>query len=774
MPSCRLIQRWAAAAAVLLLIPAGSHAAGGFKYALPIGVKNPSGLTLAIDGRGIDANGYRSVMIEVIPRGNKPLPADRQLRVVLEFSKYAAENTAKISQIIELPEGSTSVKATVLVPQSAAWTNLAIETYEGGEKLKDLSHENFRWASTTGWSWTEARPALLFIDSHVPPRADRDSAVDAFQKNAADASPTYMLPDVRPLLTLFPDITNTGGPPAPSPGTSLSSATKISDTALLSIIASRTRTEMLAPAELPSRWVELSQYDIAVISLSDLQQMAKTHSSQLVALRNWLSTGPVLIVYGIGSDFARLAALEEMLELGPLPVDAKDDTELRGWTHPNDKDRTAGLHTPFDEDSMAAAVPVPRRPRTFAQMPAAKSKPPTDMADVVSSAPSGIHSFIFRRAATGCVVAIASDKPFPGSPKDWTWISNSTENHWKWFRRSGLSLHRTNHDYWKFLIPGVGEAPVVSFLLLVSLFAVAIGPVNYLLLGRQRRLYLLLLTVPVGAALVTVSLFAFALFSDGFSMRLRMRSFADLDQQTGRAAVWSRQSYYAAMAPSQGLVFPEDATVFPIAHEPSARGNDRATLLAWDGDQQLRRGFLSSRTATQFMVCRATTSKARLLVTEGTQGSQPPKVENRLATRIQYVLLRDSRGDYFAGQAIADQQSKELGKIDLTAAATAMSKLALAVKPTEPHGYDPNLHDDNLFLRIGARYSRMTSSDSGAGDPSMEKSLLETNIAAALEPTTHPLVPGTYIAIVESSPLVVSGVPRAREEASLHVIRGRY
>src|SRR5207248_1326194 len=159
---------------------------------------------------------------------------------------------------------------------------------------------------------------------------------------------------------------------------------------------------------------------------------------------------------------------------------------------------------------------------------------------------------------------------------------------------------------------------------------------------------------------------------------------------------------------------------------------------------------------------------------EGAAAGQPPKIENRLTTAIHYLLLRDSRGDYFAGQLLADKQSKELSKIDVEAAAAAMVKLAEAVKPAEPHGYDPRFYDDNMFLRLGPRYTRMASSDSSAGDPSMSQSLLEMNINAAIHPAGYTLAPRSYIAIVATSPLVVSGVPRAREEASFHIIRGRY
>jgi hypothetical protein len=257
-----------------------------------------------------------------------------------------------------------------------------------------------------------------------------------------------------------------------------------------------------------------------------------------------------------------------------------------------------------------------------------------------------------------------------------------SESHWQSFKRTGFSQQRTNPDYWKLLIPGVGEAPVISYLLFVSLFAVVIGPINYLLLDRARRLYLLLVTVPAGAVLVTASLFAFAVVSDGLTMRLRVRSFADLDQQTGRAAVWSRQSYYAAIAPSRGLRFPEDTTVFPIVYEPGDSHHDKSTSLVWDGEQQLRGGYLSSRTASQFMVCRATNTKEKLVVREGADSSRPLTVENHLATNIKYLLLRDRRGDYFFAKSIRDKAAFRLNDWP------PPSRVDATTRASESYGYD--------------------------------------------------------------------------------------
>ena len=268
-------------------------------------------------------------------------------------------------------------------------------------------------------------------------------------------------------------------------------------------------------------------------------------------------------------------------------------------------------------------------------------------------------------AGLGVIVAIASDNPFPGQDTDWIWIFNSVpRSHWMWYQRNGFSLHRENADYWTFLIPGVGEAPALSFLILVSLFAVVIGPVNYLLLGKTGRYYLLLITVPVGALLVTGGLFAYAIVTDGLGVKLRARSFTDLDQHSGRAVAWSRQSYYAAIAPSRGLTFPGDATVFPILYQPGQRfsGGERPdNRLDWDDQQNLTRGYITSRTTTQFMVLRATQSQAKLAVTRGPLGRPAARSHQRAPGRDPASHPPRQPGRLLAGQRPGRRQGHRTG-----------------------------------------------------------------------------------------------------------------
>jgi len=768
--------------ALVICCAAAALAGNGMQIGLPVGaIKNKSGLHLTIDGRGVDANGYRPVKIQVTPWPPKPLVADRQIRVVIKPHTYAGVSSPEVSQVIELPEGSITTTAVFSMPQTSMWHGIEVKTFEGGQLWEDLSNRHLAWSRTNYWDWSEARPTMLFIDSDVPPQPGRDAAINSYRTTGADPAPTHDLPDVRTLVWLFPDPNNTAGSPQAAGTTAPAiNAPRATDVMLLSQINDLPRIEMLAPAELPEKWIDLSQYDVAAISLADLQSLAENEPARLAALRDWVSTGPLLVVYGVGNDFEQLTAAEKLLALPPLAPETNRPAGPDNWTLPDRKFKRADLLTPFSPDYGVNARRMSSlrgRKRVTVVRDKELDVESTAEKDDKASKSSGPPPFVFRRAGMGCVAAIASDQPFPGKNTDWIWLFNAVpDNHWKWFRREGFSLHRANDSYWECLIPGVGEAPVVSFLLLVSLFAVVIGPVNYVLLGRSRRLYLLLLTVPAGAAIVTLGLIAYALATDGLGVRLRTRSYVELDQRTGRAVGWARQSYYASITPSQGLKFPNDTTVFPIVAQPRPRGGNRASgTLVWDEGQNLRSGFLASRTATQFMLQRAAASEAKLMVREGQAPGQPPRVENKLDTNALYLLLRDRRGDYFAGKQLVSEAATALAAIEPAAAEKELEQLWKAVELKTPERFHAEFDRNNALTFLFVRnYGWNSGQDASAGQPLMESGLLETNLEEAFQPVKHPLAPGSYMAVVNSSVVVPAGVSRVSEEASLHVIRGRY
>jgi hypothetical protein len=187
----------------------------------------------------------------------------------------------------------------------------------------------------------------------------------------------------------------------------------------------------------------------------------------------------------------------------------------------------------------------------------------------------------------------------------------------------------------------------------------------------------------------------------------------------------------------------------------------------------LTRGYLSSRTATQYMVQRVTESKARLEVREGSATGQPPEVANHLQTGIRLLVLRDSRGQLWLVEGLDSEASATLTATTDKAAADLLAKFLAKDPPGFPRDYDPELHTNSAISIFMPNYGAWYNVDTASSMPVMATSLLETNLAAAIDPAQQ-LAPGRYLAVTETSTVVPYGVPRVREEASLHMIRGRY
>ena len=168
------------------------------------------------------------------------------------------------------------------------------------------------------------------------------------------------------------------------------------------------------------------------------------------------------------------------------------------------------------------------------------------------------------------------------------------------------------------------------------------------------------------------------------------------------------------------------------------------------------------------MVLRAGQSKARLAVRTS---AQPPQVTNQLEAQVHYLLLRDARGAYWTGEKIAADAAASLAPTDLAQASLRLQKLYRENPLALPRGFDPEQASDVNWLIPQGFGGNIDSSNP---QPAMASGLLEANLAAAMRPTFQPLEKGTYIAVLARSPVVPYGVPRVREEASLHVLRGRW
>ncbi len=753
------VVRWLILLTLLAAIPARLEAWSGGVIHLPQGNKRPkNGLRLVIDTRWVDANGYRPVRIEAINWPLGPTLADRSIRVVIEPGSWRGSRPAvHVSGQIEIPEGAARGETVLAVPQSDQWGSIWVAAYEDGALLKDVS-ESVGIPTQFYANGSEAIPSILIIDSDAP---TRDAREQQLRQPALGGSPAgkaesvRRLPDVRQLATLFPPSNYYRGGQFQVPPDD-----QLDDLGTLRMLENVARVELLTPRDLPTRWIDYSCFDLVFISLADLKTLAASQPPVWQALCDWLASGPTLCVYDMELSDKRLAELEALLGLAGSAEPKRDGASQGCWQTANPSRIAENIRalqprggTSYEVEAEKAAS----QPPSPAASPARKPEP-----------------FVVRPFYRGRVVAMQAGEPLAARAPEAAWLFNELGGPaWMWYQRHGLSLHRANDDYWNWLVPGIGRAPVGSFLILITAFVIVIGPINYFLLRRRRRLYLLLVSVPLGAALVTLTLFAYALISDGLGVRVRVRSFTEIDQRAGRAVSWSRQSYYAGLAPTGGLTFPETAAVFPLEQYPAGRqqGELGTQWLVWGEGQNLASGYISSRSTVQFLVVESGPSSRALLVESG-PGDAEAWATNRLDATIDRLVVKDGQGRTLGTTQLDPGQRRRLNAIDPAAAQHELQQMLVANTPAYPPGYHPTFSGALGFR--GNYYRGWSDVDQELKAPTLGTGILERSLQATLNADVQTWLPRSYVALTRTAPGVSLGYGRAHEEASFHVVLGTW
>jgi hypothetical protein len=732
--------------------------------------------TMDLESHWVSGNGYRPVKVTInnVPAG--PTTFDRDFRVRLTpHGYYGDEGNVQVEAYVEMPEGTSAGTAWVAVPQVDGWNYVDVEVREGGRRIEELSENavDFSSSGARGPSgYGEAMPSVLFIDSNTPDFTYRQR----LQRGAMGAPmPTYDLPDLRTWNAIAPNINDRYGNRSNIQSDD-DSAVRATDTDSLNLANQMPKVEILNFDQLPDQWLHYTCLDLIIISIDDLRVLAKKQPKQWAAIVEWTRSGPTLIVTGMGAEFEHLNELNKLVGFLPeAPADGQLP-EHAGWQKARDEfayGRVNAVEKILETDNGVNYSVQGNDGSTIRKNPQLSvdgQKPP----------------FAIRPLGLGRVAAMAKAEPLAKGSPDMAWLLNQLESrNWTSYQRHGISFARQNSDFMTFLVEGTGKVPVLSFLVLITLFVIIIGPVNYVLLKHWRRLYVLLVTVPAGAAIVTISLFSYALLSDGLGVRLRARSYTRLDQRDGQSFTWARQSYYAGLAPSGGLRFPPNAAVYPIEEQPRNRSSGRRRELAWTDDhQQLRSGYISSRQTAQYLVLSGGKSERKLVVKSGA----PPKVVNQLGAPIKHLALRDKDGNYFHLQDLVADEEKTLlvptdvKKKDLTPA----EKYAIALKPfgelynerrpTMPIGYQTNEYGGGLLGFSQGGYPGYGYDPYGRNlpTPTFGTSILERELLRTATNSSSQLEPGSYVALLERSPDMPVGYPETEERGSFHILEGRW
>ena len=479
-------------------------------------------------------------------------------------------------------------------------------------------------------------------------------------------------------------------------------------------------------ADFPRRWIEYSCLDVIALSTAELQQLSQQNSAAFTAMSRWVRTGGELWVCDVGNELESLPAVCKLLQMPDLilPTSAeagKDSNEVdnlrasnqnrpaaNGWGPQRFRrsnrdnmvvtDRTSG-ETRVTNDPQEIAVYqnnsnyVVTAPDAGSIAQSSSPRFPQDSSQwfveqrfdlgLVRAFRGPNEAALFSQSTPIVNPNVAANSNLTGQiPRV---LAIALRNTRIWENRHGMVPDSGHPEFAKLLVPGVGLAPVTQFQILISLFVVLIGPFNYWILKRFKRLHLLVLTVPLAAGATTAALFAYAILADGFATTVRAHSFTTLDQRTGEAACWARLSYYSGLAPGRGLTMPADVVVYPILPSWSTEANRvmQRSVIWEENEASLTRGWLNSRTPTQYLTLRARKSPNRLNVQSGGGKAQ---VTNRLGTTIRELLLVDEAGDFYSGAEIANDATVALQPTSRTDAAQSIGKLVRDNQPEVPVG----------------------------------------------------------------------------------------
>lgn len=732
----------------------------------PVASVTAHGLTVSVETTW-PAGHYQPLLIRAaaVP----PAAAtDRRLSLVAQAHTYLQEpKQLHVQQWITVPGNGATVQTWLALPSVPEAGQLQVRVYENGRDLKGLAQYVGINQVNNGWYGAVGAPLILAIDDAAPDSTQLRLALPHDYMQGWDWRTGQQLAysdAPQPLETLV------HCPPA---------------------------------LALPTRWIDYTALDVVALPVEKAQQLSREQPAVWQAIRRWCAAGGNLWLYMCGGDqFERLPEVEELVGHMPAAAPAGEanlPAERPGWYKPQPKHYVPRvLDASFDSAYASIEQQVQQRKQQAAAQAAKQAAGITIGGVTIGDAPPATGTagqqagkddeedferapaptpperahFVWRPYGLGTVCAMRTGSAFAGTPTEWGAVLNTLgPQRWNWERRYGLQAGMENVDFWRMLIPEVGFASVWTFQALITGFVLVVGPLNYWWFRRRKTLHALLVTVPLAALLATGGLVAYALAADGLQTRFRARSVTLLDQSSQDAVCWSWQSYYAGLTPSDGLVFDEQTYVTPIGPVTGATlgGGDRDRYLVWDGQQRMRRGWLSARTPTQLLALRSRTVSANLSLLPAATEGEPPSVRNDLGVDVDELYWMDSAGRCFHAAALPDGAAAAGTPMD---AAETHRRLS-ALDASQVLQFPREMQKSGLAAP-GQTWLRMfTWAQTSPLDLRSGESLGERTREQALAQQLW-LAPGRYVAVTRRGVEVDAGLPRVEESGSFHVVLGQW
>lgn len=210
-------------------------------------------------------------------------------------------------------------------------------------------------------------------------------------------------------------------------------------------------------------------------------------------------------------------------------------------------------------------------------------------------------------------------------------------------------------------------APLGRFLLIITLFTLAIGP-GSIWVARRRGPAALLVTIPGTAFVTCLAIVGYSLVADGFTVHAASYSFTLLDNKQHRLVTTGLTAYYANLAPSKARFAPGTMLVAPWEE----RRERYIASLDWRDGLTVGGDFVPSRTYREWGFVSVEPSRARLVVK---QKGDAWIVQNALGERLHSVVVNVD-GTFFTARDVREggEAALEPGNNMSALSSTGMSR----------------------------------------------------------------------------------------------------
>lgn len=613
---------------------------------MPVVGARPLGFTTQLEIAEDSSAGYVPVRITVNAVGN--LPADR--RLVYRFQttpggQLPPQNGLTVDLPINVAQGTKSQRFVRYLPKWSAGQALDITVLEDGRVLEGYD-------AAIGSVLRANRPPLTLLQN--------EHLTDWVFISANDQPDAKIVARLREVL-----------PPMFVPRVAINRTLDPAFGPTLQAIGQRS---------LPSDWRAYQRFDIIAIKTETLAKLPGK-AEAFGAIRGWILNGGVIVILDAPSPRTVLDKLnfrwtDEISSTERINVVARDFYYHLGVEESSLKDRFRNLQP-------ANAGPG------LQTYPLDAAKAFQDELDQIAQTPrlspeEWNETIWLQPAGAGYVIGIVEKYSGAALPTraELTIAARTMSGRSSPTLRRGVDPLIGDGRFSRWLIPGVAQPPVYTFIGLLTSFVILVGPIAYRRTSKYGRSYLMFAIAPALALITTLAMFGYGIVSDGFGTVVRVRQVTWIDGRSGDAGERIRSTYFAGVRPGGGLRFPGNAEVigYPQATGDSWEDHNQASpetigrILIRDDSQIFDSSFLPSRQQRQFVVHQPRHKVGYLRLTGGRDGTAP-NIESSFDFVLHKVVVRDRDGNYWFVENLTPGSTRVGDVVEQKAASKLLGKL---------------------------------------------------------------------------------------------------